>query len=386
MNALKRIPSKESEYTCLDGEQRNIHSVERVVKATYGAHKYGNNNIFNKNEVTDVTEKIKTLLSSEGVLRLESVNLTKFTGAGKRWPSQWLAGTKRELKVWYKEIGVEPEPDHMLPTVKALVSKLEKGGLLKEMHRNDGEYTWFKLSEWMQVEIVKIFGESMTHKPFYTFEFMEFMRVYIEVLFKECMIVLKKHGAQKAFLSMAFFTDAVPAVAMSLLFAQMELMSWPLRNVLGDDYSDAADRKEQIVIQVAESAVNWGSVDDRIEPQPIVQGLYTLDVPTFKPMTEVILNIADRVPTARILQISNNDEVQVRVSVEPAEKERSIRAIEELPGTDVMFDYKFPTDGKQAVPSRTQISLCVQIPYLLNTVRCLRKKGVEVEQIYDWWI
>jgi len=402
VNALRTIPDREAVapgfVNIKDGEQRNIYNVGQITSATYGppvgssvAEKVGIAGFF-KSKVIDVTDRIRLLLS-DGVLNLESVDLTDYLDAPGMWWSQSLGGTKRELKIYYRT--EHPEPEQMLTRVQSVVSELEEGGFLREMHRNDGEYTWFKLNEWMQVEIVKIFAKSMEHTPWYRFPFMKFMGVYIKALYKECMIVLEKHGAQKAFFSMAFATDAVPAIAMSLLFGQMELMALPLKTNFGEDYTNAADRTEQIVIKT-DGPVNWANVDRRIQSNEILpgQGLYTLDVPTFKKMTEVIENIAIRVPLARILQISNNNEVQVRVSVPAimspsgvaAENEGVIRQIEALPGVERMFDYKFPTDGDENKPSDTQISLCVKMPYLLSAIRRLQTMSAKVEQIYDWWL
>ena len=44
--------------------------------------------------------------------------------------------------------------------------------------------------------------------------------------------------------------------------------------------------------------------------------IMTMRVPPFKPLGEVLLNIARHVPTARVLDISGQAEVQVRVSHE----------------------------------------------------------------------
>ena len=74
-------------------------------------------------------------------------------------------------------------------------------------------YTWYKLNEWMQVEILQIFGQSLETEPWYRFPYIQFMKVYFDVLFQESNIVQEKLGLKKAFGSMAFVTSLVPGFA-----------------------------------------------------------------------------------------------------------------------------------------------------------------------------
>ena len=40
----------------------------------------------------------------------------------------------------------------------------------------------YKLSEWMQVEIVQQFGAFMEHTPWFRFPFFKFLKLYFDVL------------------------------------------------------------------------------------------------------------------------------------------------------------------------------------------------------------
>ena len=65
----------------------------------------------------------------------------------------------------------------------------------------------------MQVEILQIFGQSLENEPWYRFPYIQFMKVYFDVLFQESNIVQEKLGLKKAFGSMAFMTSLVPGSA-----------------------------------------------------------------------------------------------------------------------------------------------------------------------------
>ena len=113
-------------------------------------------------------------------------------------------------------------------------------------------YTWYKLNEWMQVEILQIFGQSLETEPWYRFPYVQFMKVYFDVLFQESSIVQRKLGMKKAFGSMAFVTSLVPGIIMALFFAQIKLLARPLLSIpsswgFGESY-DEAQAVEQLVV------------------------------------------------------------------------------------------------------------------------------------------
>ena len=80
--------------------------------------------------------------------------------------------TRRSLVIEFSqslEVSAEHEPAEYLPRVQALVNSLDDHGALRSLHRDDGEFTWFKLNEWMQVEIIEAFGASLSHAAWYRF-------------------------------------------------------------------------------------------------------------------------------------------------------------------------------------------------------------------------
>ena len=231
----------------------------------------------------------------------------------------------------------------------------------------------------MQVEIIQNFAQYMETEPWYKFAFMDFVALYWSVLAKEANIVREKHGTRKAFFSMAFLTDMIPGVAMGFFFAQMQVLALPLKGYMGSGTYDEDEIVEQLVLKTGFDEPDWDTIDSRIDQiVQIVPRLFTAVVPTFKPMTEILLKLAE-VPDLAVLQISNQSQVQVRVKVRD---ELQLRALKAKSGCEVMFEYQFPaTDAT----TEKQISLCVDVPCLLDVIRACWAEGIQINQIYDFW-
>ena len=98
-----------------------------------------------------------------------------------------------------------------------------------------------------------MFGDSMTHTPWYRFPFMRFIQLYfqvrytsnhfshvlshslisatLQVLMKEVGIVQTKHGIAKALFSNAFLTDLVPGISFSCHFFHSYFLFFVVFNV-----------------------------------------------------------------------------------------------------------------------------------------------------------
>merc|ERR1719174_1427218 len=152
---------------------------------------------------------------------------------------------------------------------------------------------------------------------------------------------------------------------MSFFFAQIQLLAMPLRMLpessgFGESY-DPEKLIEQLVVYMPPDspAPDWDKIDSRIvSAETVCEGLHILTVPTFKTLTDVLVNLSHALPTGRVIEISNQRHIQVRVSARDPQTQIPILA--KTPGCEVMFDYRFPTDGSQAPPS-TKVSLCVTV-------------------------
>jgi len=283
----------------------------------------------------------------------------------------------------------ERNPGVILPRVQNLMERLKASNMVKDMHSMDGEWTWYKLNEWMQVEIFETFAAAMSTEPWFRFPFMDFLVMYWRVLFKEADIVAHKHGTKKAYASMAMVTSMVPGVFMAAMFSQMHLAAVPCKFLFGEDNYDENDDhpplEEQIVLRTltpGQKEPDWASVDPRIiDVVQVVPGLFTLMVPTFKPFTEVLKALA-KVEGIQVLQISNQIEVQVRVEWHSAEQ---LDELKREPGCEVLFDYKFPVDKNASKDGVKCAALCVDIPYLLEVMRMCEGNDIKVMQVYDWY-
>lgn len=276
--------------------------------------------------------------------------------------------------------------------VEALVRCLRMAGAVGATERQP-EYTWYKLSEWMQVEFVQRFADFMHHTPWFRFPFLPLLRVYFEVLASEFSAVRQRHGLGKALFSEAFLTDAVPGAAMAVLFAQMQLISLPLRLALGDDYTAnaVAGQTEDLIVLTDPSpeaaGVAWQDLGFQCSVRRLVRGLDIVTVPSLGAFTAVVKTIALLpVDSLRILLISGHSEVQVRVTTTCATDE-AVAWLRTLPGTTVALTFQMPaTAGRSVSQPEASVALGIQVSSLLEVVRAIVKRdGVELFQVYDFW-
>lgn len=115
----------------------------------------------------------------------------------------------------------------------------------------------------------------------------------------------------------------------------------------------------------------------------VVGGLWVMNVPTFKPFTEVLLQIATELPSATLLQISNQFVVQLRVEVPPTRKE-SLKRLQAISGCDLKFEFAYPHVGGDQRPL-TQVSFAVLVPVLLSVLRTCLNNNITIVQIYDFY-
>jgi len=151
---------------------------------------------------------------------------------------------------------------------------------------------------------------------------------------------------------------------------------------------------EQIVVLLPrELNVNWKELDDRIHSAQrisVSHGVHIVNVPTFKPLTEVLLKIAKKLPEARVLEISNLQVIQAKVilprSCDSEQAEEVLLAkLKAINGCTVMFSFRYPVDGTPAARPPLSVSLRVSTLALIQTIQVCWSLDIEVRQIYDFW-
>jgi hypothetical protein len=140
-------------------------------------------------------------------------------------------------------------------------------------------------------------------------------------------------------------------------------------------------------------------IDTRILKVTVLpKNFVVLSIPPFKAMGEILHKIAIRIPAARVLQISNQTEVQVRigsnVGIEDRSKdnEEELARIHSLAGVKFVMDYSFPnTVGSNhttsdAVHGKAFYCFEVNCLALLDLFRlCEMLPNHCIEQVYDFW-
>eukprot|EP00591_Stephanopyxis_turris_P015246 CAMPEP_0195541584 /NCGR_PEP_ID=MMETSP0794_2-20130614/51160_1 /TAXON_ID=515487 /ORGANISM="Stephanopyxis turris, Strain CCMP 815" /LENGTH=1794 /DNA_ID=CAMNT_0040675687 /DNA_START=95 /DNA_END=5479 /DNA_ORIENTATION=+ len=299
---------------------------------------------------------------------------------------------------------------------KELCTFLESNDILRaDLHPNDGPYTWFKLNEWMQVEILDELVKSLEHTPWFRFPFLEFMTTYFTVFQQQCAIVQEKYGLVATYGSGSFLTDVVPGIVMTVLFSQLKLLAIPLQIALPNGYDKDRSRfLEDIVIRMPlnhDGIHDWDNhlkktLDERIlNARALPYDFMICSIPPFKAMGEILEKIAIRFPSARVFQISNQCEVQVRISLDRSgiaedsisaakvQHERDLQRLLSVAGVEQKMHYQYPNTHRSS-PSEAATSDNMKTYYCLE-VHCLALLDVfricstlsnhKVEQVYDFW-
>jgi len=382
--AMEGLAPGLKEVQMAEGKQYDIKDVAQVIEAKYGYESL-------TARLKDVTSEIRKKVF-QGELRLRNLNLQDAFGTedsvGSALDSlrKGVLQKTRYLTIKYRS-SAEPAPEDFIPRTNVLLDRLTTLGMTDKLHPDDGEYTWYKLNEWMQVEILQIFGASLEHTPWYRFPFTEFLKIYFDCLVNEAGIVAKRMGPKKAFSTMGFVTSLVPGIIMAFMFGQIQLMAMPLLALpessgFGEGYDQEKMIEQLVVLRPTDAEeVDWHRIDERISNVRCpVKGLFIMSVPTFKPLTEVLMKLSLR-KSMRVLEVSNQRHIQVRVTV--PQPEPFIQMLSMQHGCEVMFNFKYPTDGSADAPG-TIVPLCVAVPYLLAVLRFCQTEGIAVDQVYDF--
>ena len=358
-----------------------IEGVLSIVSARY--EKKSVTRIF-KEKQEDVTDAAKLALQKNG--RLDTNDIS--TG-------RTLLRGEAKFIIEYRKM---PDVNLTVGSVRKMGIEMSQllassGHLDSQLHVEHDNLTFYKMSEWMQVELVQIFGDFMHHTPWYRFPFIDMFKIYAQVLFKTVNVVAEKKGFMAAIADQGFMIDAVPGIVMALLFGQMQLLALPVKASLGDSY-DPSKLVEQLLIMVP-GKFNWAHVDKRIVPlAEFDHGLSVLQVPTFKPFTEVLVNIANEVPGAVLVQVSNYSVIHVKMEVDSNRLDATLKQFASVKGVTVNFDFKYPSvinkpqvAGEPVSIDPVYVSLTVQIPALLNFIRRCEswKSSAKIFQIYDFF-
>ena len=237
----------------------------------------------------------------------------------------------------------------------------------------------FKLPEWLQVELVQLFGRTMEHTPWYRFDFMGVVGEYWRVLASTVLAVRARHGGRAALFSSGFATNAVPAVVMSVLLAQLKLLALPLLHFVGDEY-DADRTVEELVVESPAAGLPDVGDDAVVNSRHVGDGLHVIVVRTFKAMSRYVVELARATEATRVLTISGRASVLVKVAVFAAEV-NDVRAALSRHCVDMLFSWSMPVDGEPVY-----LAMLVHVPLLLEFVRRVdAMRGVRVAQVYDFF-
>jgi len=228
------------------------------------------------------------------------------------------------LVVEYRQIFASTSSSSKDP-IFHLVEKLGELGLVDtESRKENWDYSFMKLPEWMQAEMVLLLGNSLDHTPFYRFPFMGTLKTFFEVFMGETLFVAEEKGMFSTLISQAWITDFVGSVITSLLFGILQTVSLPIKSTLGETYPH--ELLNETLLLVGPTKLDFKEIPGVLKSEELCPGLYQVTIETFKGFTKSLLHISTAVPLAQLLRISNNLECQVRFEIQTDEEERILEA------------------------------------------------------------
>ena len=107
--------------------------------------------------------------------------------------------------------------------------------------------TFFRLPEWMLVNVMQEFGSYLNHTPWYKFPYLEYIGLYWKMVFVELLnaILACNDHILVVIFSSGFFMNILIGLVLVILFIQLYVLSIPLRLILGTSYQKFEKREEE---------------------------------------------------------------------------------------------------------------------------------------------
>jgi len=282
---------------------------------------------------TDVTNDFRRLYynAEAGEVRLDGASLVDDLAhllPNRAWDElrRGIRGKTRRLRMWLR-LGT---PGRSQAAVSATttsplgltVAGLQAAGILSTPTSASATTHLFKLVEWLQVELLQDFANSLEHTPWYRYPFATAASRYAAAWFATLEASTADVGLGPSLSSSGFWTSTIPAVVMGSLVGQLSLLALPCRAVAGDSY-DQPGLREELLLWAPPSASDaldgWAAASLPANGTCSVArvpstSLRLVRVPTFLALTESLLALAHAVPDAVILTISGHDTVLVRIA------------------------------------------------------------------------
>eukprot|EP01084_Bolivina_argentea_P268288 455639_1 len=251
--------------------------------------------------------------------------------------------------------------------------------------KSDSVGTYFRVNEWMTVNVAKIFGKQLNEVPWYRFPYWAFIGLYWKIMWKEFKTSVKYEGLIKTLSSSGFTMDVVIGAVFSLFFAQFGALSLPLRLMYGEQY----DEMETETLNIESTKIiNWRQdVNDRIQvsSQRNVGNKYkySLVIPRHKPFTEILIKAATNY--WNVIQLNdisgNTDYIQMELMIHNNTQNVLTWIQNNIKNKVVLQDFSYPTDEVNS----KRVLLLIKIPTLMRAIAKLNQhSNIEILQIYDF--
>jgi hypothetical protein len=239
-----------------------------------------------------------------------------------------------------------PPRDVVLPKVKALRDALRRARVCKKAAQSR-DLVYYKLVEWMQVDIAKLFAASLDVSPWYRFPYMDTIVTYFSVLRDEFDAARQDVGFFPAIFGRGLYNQLIPGFVMAGAFLQAKALATPLLLKLGTEYGDTHSMVEHVVfIKTLAAPLEWTDDLKHVtgEPVPVLNqhDVFYIGIPAFLPFTRALLAMS-HLPI-EIVDISGHEALQVKISCPPSTGKafESDMKAQSVPGSRLLFRFQYP--------------------------------------------
>ena len=315
--------------------------------------------------------------------------------------------------------------DYMICVMKPKLIENNNNNALSDSGIDDGGEvscadTYYRLPEWMIVNVIKDLGNYLDHTPWYRYSYFKFIGLYWKLLYKEMKACYKSEGIKNTMLNGGLAMDTVIGIIFSFMYTQFGILSLPLRMTLGNENPPEFEilklnakmkikngSNEKIGNKLMINENMFKRIDSRIETQSINKiddddFQVMLKVPKHKQFTQIILKLAsfsgdndnnndDNGAIEFVLEnISNKKkEIQIEARIRDADDQNGIDDIDEIVKVlelenqvKVIESFQYPTEYNSGM---TRVAMVTDIPNLLNVTKKLNQSPrISDIQIFDF--
>jgi FAD/FMN-containing dehydrogenase/SAM-dependent methyltransferase len=263
------------------------------------------------------------------------------------------------------------------PTLNSIIKfqKIPNGlsEIEKELKKNSGYerpglQTYLTAPEWQNVRVSQAYGDFIEHTPFYEFPYFSEVANFWQVFGHSWSAARRDYSFWEVASSEYTLMNCFIGVMMTTEYTLKGVISAPFAWLYGKE-----EYKEASTIHLLAKEVDKKTLDPRariVERYPN-EGVYHMEIPRYKPFTEILLDLAEA--GTEFITIAGQSRIQIDLFV-PIESDTKIPK-----GCALLYKTPAPAD-----PSHLFLACDVEVKELGKVLNFFRKNQVAIVYIHDY--